>query len=429
MLKKITSFTMALVICLMLIPMTALAYGDQWIQMDKSNYDPNEEIVVTVSGLTRQQVEVDYAFVAIFKKGAAHDDYLESQWLYGDCYDGTKSVVSMEVPAESGDYEMRLFRQDYTYADEDVVTVVPFTVGKVAKDGAISLNKSAYTAFEQITVSVSGITEQMVNAKAFVSLCEKGEKHSEATVNWNVEQGSSTVQLHAPNKNGEFEVRLYSMMYNYTDEALVMSVPFTVSGATGSDWAQSELEKANKLGLIPENLKGKDLAKPITRAEFAAVSVKLYENLSGTKATPIAVNPFKDTKDEEVLRAFNIGVTNGYNAAGDMFEPNLLLNREQAATMLTRVWKKYSMPNWTLATDGNFTLEYTKPEPFKDDDKISAWAKDSVYFMAANKIILGDAGNFKPKNTSASEEAISYANATREQALIIAVRIVENLKK
>ena len=34
----------------------------------------------------------------------------------------------------------------------------------------------------------------------------------------------------------------------------------------------------------------------------------------------------------------------------------------------------------------------------------------------------------EPKNTSSVEEAQGYANATREQALIIAVRMVENLK-
>lgn len=114
----------------------------------------------------------------------------------------------------------------------------------------------------------------------------------------------------------------------------------------------------------------------------------------------------------------------------DKFNPDALLNREQAATMLARVFKKVSMPGWTLGNDAEFPLQYIKPEPFADDNKISDWAIDSVYFMAANKIIQGVGDNmFAPKNVTDDEEMRGYANATREQALIIAMRMVENLKK
>ena len=103
---------------------------------------------------------------------------------------------------------------------------------------------------------------------------------------------------------------------------------------------------------------GADMTKSITRAEFAAICVKVYENLSNTKAQPIAKNPFTDTNDTEVLKAFNLGVTNGTSAT--TFSPNQILNREQAATMLTRVYKKVSMKGWTLATDtSSISLQQT----------------------------------------------------------------------
>ncbi|MDO4562417.1 MAG: S-layer homology domain-containing protein [Clostridia bacterium] len=197
---------------------------------------------------------------------------------------------------------------------------------------------------------------------------------------------------------------------------------------SGSAWASENLQRAEDLGLIPEILKGADLTQSITRAEFAAVSIKAYEALSGAQAIPAINNPFTDCGDTEVLKAYNVGITSGVSATE--FEPNTLLNREQAATMLTRVFKKVSLAGWTLATDGQFSLEYTKGAPFADDANISDWAKDSVYFMAANGIISGVGNNkFAPKNTTSEEEAVSYANATREQALIIAVRMVENLKQ
>ena len=193
-----------------------------------------------------------------------------------------------------------------------------------------------------------------------------------------------------------------------------------------SDWAKEELARADELGLIPDCLEGEDLTQDITRAEFAAVAVKVYEALSGTAALPNTVNPFTDTSDIEVLKAYNLGITNGTSATE--FSPDALLNREQAATMLTRTFKRATMNGWTLQSDGQFALTYTKPAAFADDKDISDWAKDSVYFMAANGIVGGVGNNkFAPKNVTTEEQATGYANATREQALLIAVRMVENL--
>ena len=97
--------------------------------------------------------------------------------------------------------------------------------------------------------------------------------------------------------------------------------------------------------------------------------------------------------------------------------------------MLTRTFKRATMNGWTIQNDAQFTLTYDKPSAFADDKDISDWAKDSVYFMAANGIINGVGNNkFAPKNVTSADEANGYANATREQALIIAVRMVENLK-
>ena len=198
-------------------------------------------------------------------------------------------------------------------------------------------------------------------------------------------------------------------------------------GSEISEWASDEIEIAYDKELIPEILVGEDLTQPITRAEFAAVSVKAYELMANTKALPAVNNPFTDTKDVEVLKAYNTGITTGISATE--FAPNALLNREQAATMLTRVFKRATMKGWTIETDTQFKLDYNKPATFTDDNRISDWAKDSVYFMVANEIINGVGGNkFAPQNTTTEEEATGYANATREQALIIATRMVENLK-
>jgi hypothetical protein len=224
-----------------------------------------------------------------------------------------------------------------------------------------------------------------------------------------------------------FEMRDYDGNVVYSDWTDVFTIGKKVDDEIqASDWAKEELAEADRLGLIPEVLKDADLTQDITRAEFAAVAVKVYESLSSKAALPIVNNPFTDCNDVEVLKAYNIGAVNGTSAT--TFEPDALLNREQAATMLTRVFKAVTLTGWTLETDSQFTLPYTKPAPFADDKDISGYAKDSVYFMVANNIINGVGNNkFAPKNVTTEEQATGYANATREQSLVIAVRMVQNL--
>ena len=143
------------------------------------------------------------------------------------------------------------------------------------------------------------------------------------------------------------------------------------------------------------------------------------------------MNPFTDTADTEVLKALNVGITNGLSETE--FGPAKLLNREQAATMLSRVYKKVAFEGWTLATDGNyaeaFRALFTMPEAFTDDADISSWARDSVYFMVDHGILKGMEGyTFQPRAVTPEQQASGYAQATREQAILIAVRLVQNLK-
>jgi hypothetical protein len=435
--KKTLALALALVMCLTLIPLTAHAYGNEWIQLDKNNYDPGEAMVITIKGVTQQMIDhkdgLGYgACIGIFQKDLSGLTAGEGYYTVRETGDYVFNQFDINAPAEPGEYAIALFREkpNHPVQPADVlVTHVLFTVGGAAKDGHISLDKTAYTAMESIIVSYSGITQSMVNSNAVVVIIDKANPINSYGAT-RVNLGSGTITTSAPNRNGEFEMRLYSVSVNnaYTADSLVMSVPFTVSGAsTVSEWATKDLERANALGLIPDSLKGQDMTKPITRAEFAAVAVLLYENLTGTKTTPSPDNTFTDTKDNMVLRAHNTGLMVGVSATE--FQPDTLLNREQAATALTRTLKRAYIPGWTFATDGQFTINFTRPAPFADDANISDWAKDSVYFMAANSIILGVGNNnFAPRAITSAEQATGYASATREQAIIIGLRIVDNLK-
>lgn len=174
-----------------------------------------------------------------------------------------------------------------------------------------------------------------------------------------------------------------------------------------SGWAEEELIEADEKGLIPASLENKDYTKNITRAEFAAAAVKLYEKLTKTKAVAIANNPFTDTSDKEILKAFNLGITNGMSAT--TFAPNAEITREQMATMMTRA----------LTKAGINTKKPASVAPFADDSVISSWASDSVYYMSSIEIIKGVGANkFNPQGT-----------ATRDQALAVSIRSFKKLGK
>ena len=184
-----------------------------------------------------------------------------------------------------------------------------------------------------------------------------------------------------------------------------------------SKWATGELKKADEYGLIPASLKGADMTKPITREEFAELAVKLYEKTTGKAAQAVSPNPFTDTTNPEVLKAFKVGVTTGTSATA--FAPKELTNREQVATMLSRAIR-------VMAPGGDFG---TAGAPsFSDQKDISSWALEHVKFMSKNEIIKGTNGKFMPKATTTAEKAAGYATTTREMAIVMSVRSFEKFK-
>ena len=115
------------------------------------------------------------------------------------------------------------------------------------------------------------------------------------------------------------------------------SQPISVTGEPVDEWALNLVNQAIAGGLMPDHLKGQDLREPITRLQFAALTVRLYETASGQSIQVPGENPFTDTSDPEALKAYSMGFTAGTSAS--TFGPEGLLTREQAAVMLTAVYR------------------------------------------------------------------------------------------
>lgn len=92
-----------------------------------------------------------------------------------------------------------------------------------------------------------------------------------------------------------------------------------------SNWAKPELDKTESYGLFPYSLEGLDMRNPITREEFAEVAIKLYERTTGFTSSVNISNPFTDTKNPEILKAYQLGITAGTSAT--TFGPHKPINR------------------------------------------------------------------------------------------------------
>ena len=230
-------------------------------------------------------------------------------------------------------------------------------------------------------------------------------------------------------KDHTYTIRV-QLAYRYCDEEVSTQTPYQfvtspasneVSIGSGSfykeasEWAKPELQKADDLGLIPDILVGSDMTKPITREEFCELAVLLYEKTTGTQSSPASPNPFTDTTNPEILKAYQLGITTG--TSGTTFSPNLLINREQCAAMLFRAIK-------AIKPSGSFDTAGVKD--FPDQQNISSWAVQATKYMFKAGIISGDSnGNFMPKATTTAQKAVGYGMATREQAVALGVRTYE----
>ncbi|HHV75519.1 MAG TPA: hypothetical protein GXX41_12975 [Thermoanaerobacterium sp.] len=200
--------------------------------------------------------------------------------------------------------------------------------------------------------------------------------------------------------------------YTYSPFSNIVSIGAEAFYKEASNWAKPELQKANDLGLIPDILKGADMTKPITREEFAELAVVLYERVTDKKSEPVSPNPFTDTANPQILKAYNLGITSGTSQT--TFSPKVLINREQCAAMLFRAIK-------AIHPQGDYSIAGVKD--FPDQKHISSWAVEATKYMNKIGVIAGDAqGNFMPKATTPAQEAAGYGMATREQAIALSVR-------
>ncbi len=170
-------------------------------------------------------------------------------------------------------------------------------------------------------------------------------------------------------------------------------------------WAKDPVTALQAWGKI-DSAFFKDYQGKISRKDFAALSVVLYEALKGEKAsevTPEMKKTFTDTEDTYVLQGYALGLVSGYG--NGKYGPADPITREQIAKLLVGACDKagsvLSKPESGMAA-------------FNDQGKISDWALGYVRTAYKNDIMKGTGLlQIAPKD-----------NTTREQALKLIYNIL-----
>lgn len=185
---------------------------------------------------------------------------------------------------------------------------------------------------------------------------------------------------------------------------LCFSVPaFAASlnfDGTQSQWAEAELQEAYSYGLTYSQVE-QNYQSPITREEFCVIAVKLYEKLGGAEPASVS-NPFTDTNNPEILKAYAIGIVKG--TSDTTFSPANNITRQEICVMILRALKA-AMPSLNATPGSDF--------PFNDAGEVASWALDAMKFAYQNGIMKGTGpGTISPLNNTSREQAIVLLKRT-----------------
>ena len=135
----------------------------------------------------------------------------------------------------------------------------------------------------------------------------------------------------------------------------------------------------------------------ITRVDFCELVVDLYRKMNpemNSAPKNILDTVFSDYEDNNVAVAAALGIVTGYEDG--TFRPYAFITREEAATMLDRLYKSLG---------GTENAESSRQ--YADDARFGGWSRDSIYTMQNIGIMKGEENNeFHPDGGYTGEQAI-----------------------
>ncbi|XID94318.1 S-layer homology domain-containing protein [Paenibacillaceae bacterium WGS1546] len=187
----------------------------------------------------------------------------------------------------------------------------------------------------------------------------------------------------------------------------ILPLSSVAAASEPSKWAKAPVEKAIKLGLVPERLQS-NYQQPITRGEFAELLVQtMFANYkySSTVFSPWTTKEFLekvkvdaefiDAPEDYIKIAYALGGINGKTET--IFAPNDRITRQEAATIIAN----------TVHTQVGFVYKDPEYLEMSDYKKIAEWAKPAVHVVSSADIMSGIGGKFDYSGHFTREQSIA----------------------
>ena len=175
--------------------------------------------------------------------------------------------------------------------------------------------------------------------------------------------------------------------------------------ATADIWAHAHINEASAKGFLPPSLQGHYKAN-ITRAEFVLLAMSWLRYKTGLTTEQLVAQyaavpdrTFSDVTNTDILAAGKLDITAG--AGGGLFGVNDTFSRQQAAVMLTKVYR-------ILGEDDANAPEFG----FLDAGKAESWARNAINYVKHKGVMngVGDGTSFDPLGLFQRQQSIIVFN-------------------
>ena len=176
---------------------------------------------------------------------------------------------------------------------------------------------------------------------------------------------------------------------------LLISPPAFADDPSQSNISLDEVKAEILTDLIPDYLLS-DTQRHITREEFCTIIINLYEKLTNSKVEVPSSNPFTDTDNPDVLKAYSLGIVKG--VGNGKFNPDEKLTIQEKAKMLY---------NTILKIDPSIDDDINHDLDFADEEHISSWAEEAIDFLIYHGILTVDGSNRVNPSAPASTQLVA----------------------
>jgi len=187
--------------------------------------------------------------------------------------------------------------------------------------------------------------------------------------------------------------------------------PTALAANSYSTWFEPHYKEILELDLMPASFSGLNLKSNITRGEMCELAVLALERITEYTVEPEYTDYFTDTQELYVLKAYELGIVDGYT--DNTFKPNKALSRQE----FFQIVENFCNAAACMLTPGDTNLA-----GFSDAADVAYWAEDAAVVCVRYGFVTGDSS--KGKLTLKPESA-----ASRQEAMTMFLRAYKSLNE